>query len=378
MPLKNRDLLFVSTNGFWGGSETLWSEAAAVLAGKGHTVAFALRYSHPVIQMLKGKGAAYTDMRPPALPVRVLHKLKLKRLPFLQALQKEKPRLVVLSQGNNVDGKEYMTACRQRGIPYVTVTQLVTDMLLTFINDEVLDELRAGYAAARVNYFVSQANLEMHTGMVGEEPPNAKTIKNPFTVPEDVPQTFPPVVNGRYSIALVGRLQVYHKGHDLLLQVLQQQKWKDRPVTFHFYGDGPHRLLLERLVKKYGVGNAFFKGHVQNVADVWTTNHLLVLPSRMEGQALALVEAMWCYRPSVVTDVGGARQLVTEGDTGFVAALPTVEEIDAALERAWLVRDQWEAIGRRAGKKVREVYDRHPIASFVEEIETVLATTGAS
>ena len=34
-------------------------------------------------------------------------------------------------------------------------------------------------------------------------------------------------------------------------------------------------------------------------------NHLLVLPSRAEGTPIALVEAMICARPAVVTDVGG-------------------------------------------------------------------------
>ncbi|HZH66239.1 MAG TPA: glycosyltransferase, partial [Flavisolibacter sp.] len=148
-------------------------------------------------------------------------------------------------------------------------------------------------------------------------------------------------------------------------------KWKSRPVTFNFYGTGKHQLLTERLIKMYGVTNIVFKGHVQDIATVWTTNHLLVLPSRMEGQSLALIEAMWCYRGAVVTDVGGAIELIKNGETGFIAPFPTVNAIDAALEEAWALRNEWEVIGRRAGKKVREIYRDDPIASFTTEIEKV-------
>ena len=246
-------------------------------------------------------------------------------------------------------------------------------MLWTFIKDETINKLRAGYAGARVNYFVSRANLEMHKKMLGEAHPNSKIILNPFTVPVNVAEEYPLVSNGHYNVALVGRLETFHKGHDLLIQVLQQTKWKERPLTFNFYGTGPHLLLLERLVKMYDVSNVVFKGHVQGVADVWKTNQLLILPSRMEGQSLALIEAMWCYRGAVVTDVGGAGEVIRQGETGFIAALPTVNDLDATLEEAWALREQWESIGRRAGMKIREIYQHDPIVLFTQEIENLFS-----
>ena len=124
-------------------------------------------------------------------------------------------------------------------------------------------------------------------------------------------------------------------------------------------------------MKKYDITNVVFKGYVHDVAHIWKNNHLLLLPSRMEGQALALIEAMWCYRGVVITDVGGARELITDGETGFIAVNPAVGDIDNALEKAWSLRDQWEKIGRNAGRKIREIYQDDPIASFTQEIESV-------
>jgi glycosyltransferase involved in cell wall biosynthesis len=368
-----KPIVFVSSVSAWGGSEILWAETATALADKGYKITFAIRYKGPIIKKLTSRRASYIDLsQANALLQRALMKMKLKHHPFLQTVLKEKPQLVVINQGSNVDARSYMTICREHGIPYVTIAQLVTNLFWTVINDETINELRSGYANARSNYFVSRANLELHNTIIGDEHSNSKIILNPFTVPVDVMETYPPMIEGKYQIAQVGRLESYHKGQDLLFEVLKQRKWKERPATYNLYGSGPHKLLLERLIKRYGITNVVMKGFVNDAANIWKSNHLLVMPSRMEGQSLALIEAMWCYRPAVVTDVGGAREVVTEGETGFIAKSPTAEEIDFALEKAWSMRNEWEKLGKNAGTRIREIYQKHPITSFTEEIEQVL------
>jgi glycosyltransferase involved in cell wall biosynthesis len=207
--------------------------------------------------------------------------------------------------------------------------------------------------------------------MLGEEPTKSKIVLNPFAVRFDVSSEYPPVKEF-YNIAMVGRFEMLHKGHDILLEVLQQSKWQSRPVHFNLYGSGSHQQLFDRLLKRSGVSNVFLKGQTNNVAEIWETNHLLILPSRMEGQALVLIEAMWCYRGAVVTNVGGANELIIEGETGFMANYPTIEDVDKTLEKAWEMRDQWQQIGYDAGRKIREIYKEHPITTFAKELKSLL------
>jgi len=375
----SKTILFVSSNNTWGGSEILWSETAALLIQKGYRVYFGVKYQNAVIHSLTNKGASYINLNnttTPSIVQRVLRRIKVKEQPkevFLQNVLELKPHLVVLSQGNNVDGNYYMTICRQLAVPYVTITQLVTNILWVYINDIIIDELRKNYEHAVMNYFVSQANIDLHNLMLGDELPNSKVAYNSFTVPVDISFTYPVVQKGIYKIALVGRLETFHKGQDLLLEVLNQQKWRDRPIVFSFYGAGPHQLLLERLVKKYKIKNVIFQGHVTEVASIWQTNHLLILPSRMEGQSLALIEAMWCYRSAVVTDVGGAKELLTEDENGFIADFATFNDLDKALEKAWQARDRWEVMGQNAGNKIRELYKEQPVESFSNELIKIVA-----
>ncbi|HVG17348.1 MAG TPA: glycosyltransferase family 4 protein [Chitinophagaceae bacterium] len=369
-----KSILFVSSTRTWAGSEVLWSETAAALADKGYNVKFAVRYTHPVIQKLQSKGAVYIDTSKadfPSFGDKVLRKLKLKEHPFAKGLAKHKPQLVFINLSNNIQGEYYLTACRQYGVPYVTLIHLVPENLWPFYEDDYIDGLRTSYARSQANYFVSRANLDQHHIMIGDEHPNAKVVSNPFTVRADLPDKYPAVTDGQYNIAMVGRLETFHKGHDLLLQVLKQPKWKNRPVTLNIYGAGPHQKLLERLIAKFDLTNVFLKGHVQNVSDIWRTNHLLVMPSRMEGQALVLIEAMWCYRTAVLTDVGGARELIADGETGFIADYPSVTAIDHALEKAWSLREQWEEMGRAAGRTIREIYQTDPVELFTEEVKKI-------
>lgn len=367
-----RSILFVSTVNSWAGSEIMWTEIAASLAEKGYDITFAIRYKNPVIQKLVVKGGTYIDLsRIESVQERVLRKLNLKKHPFIKVLKNKKPPLVFINVGNNVHGNYYLTSCSRAGIPYVTMTHLIPILLWAFINDEEINEIRKNYQQSQQNYFVSRANLRQHNIMLGDEHPNSKIVLNPFTVPQQVTDEYPPVIDGHYQIAMVGRLETFHKGHDLLLQVISQAKWKDRPVTFNIFGTGPHLKLLERLLKKYEITNVVFKGYEQEVINIWKNNHLLIMPSRMEGQSLALIEAMWCFRGAVVTDVGGAKELITDGVTGFVADYPAISDVDNALEKAWHLRDKWEAIGRNAGRKIREIYQEDPVENFTKEIQSV-------
>jgi glycosyltransferase involved in cell wall biosynthesis len=369
--MKDKVIFFVSTVREWGGSEVLWAETASSMLDNGYKVIFATRYTASIVSKLKGRGATHVNIGASGIIDRVLQKIKLRRHPFLKALGLERPKLVVISTGSNTDARIYMNLCGQGNTPYLSIVHLVTNILWPFLDDKTIDELRLGYAKARINYFVSKANLELHNLMIGDQQPNCRALVNPFPVPKEVPENYPPLINGNYQVALVGRIEMFHKGHDILIQVLNQPKWKERAIVFNLYGSGPHVELLQRLLLANEIKNVVLKGYVQGIAEVWKNNHLLILPSRMEGQSLALLEAMWCKRAALVTNVGGASELIIDGETGFMSAFPTVLHVDQTLEKAWSMREQWEQLGQNAGRKIREVYNDHSVEDFASDMKLV-------
>jgi len=91
-----------------------------------------------------------------------------------------------------------------------------------------------------------------------------------------------------------------------------------------------------------------------------------VLSSRSEGLPLALVEAMLCGRPAIVTNAGGSAEIVEDNINGFIAHAPTTEAFDEALERAWARRSEWEQIGKGAAESIRKIVPFDPAAQFAK------------
>jgi glycosyltransferase involved in cell wall biosynthesis len=170
----------------------------------------------------------------------------------------------------------------------------------------------------------------------------------------------------------VARYDPSAKGQDLLFEVLAAEPWRSRPVTLSLFGAGPMERSMRRLVTRHGLDDKVtFRGHVSDIRGIWSGHHALVLPSRYEGLPLALVEAMICGRPSVVTDVAGNAELLEEGVTGFIAAAATVRHLAEALERAWARRADWREIGRAARDAVRRQVPEDPALVFARRLVEV-------
>jgi glycosyltransferase involved in cell wall biosynthesis len=141
-----------------------------------------------------------------------------------------------------------------------------------------------------------------------------------------------------------------------------------------FYGSDQGQLQqLQDLISLNGLEDRLvFAGFVNDVHQIWERNHALLLPSRYEGAALVVIEAMLCNRMGIVTDTGRNRELIDDGETGFVADGPIVKLIDDALERAWTKRSQWRAMGQLAGQRIRNRYPRDPIRQFTDRLLNLL------
>ena len=86
---------------------------------------------------------------------------------------------------------------------------------------------------------------------------------------------------GALHVACVGRLDPNTKGQDILLEALASPIWRNCRWHLSLYGEGPKRNSLERLTVRLGLSNCVtFAGHAANIEEVWSTNHVLVLPSR--------------------------------------------------------------------------------------------------
>jgi len=88
---------------------------------------------------------------------------------------------------------------------------------------------------------------------------------------------------------------------------------------------------------------------------------------------LALIESMSCGRPALVTRAGGNAELVQDGSNGFVSPGMHPEIIGETLERAWVVRDQWQQMGQRAFADADKLVPKDWAAQMLGLIEKAAA-----
>jgi glycosyltransferase involved in cell wall biosynthesis len=138
------------------------------------------------------------------------------------------------------------------------------------------------------------------------------------------------------------------------------------------------RADLFRLIRCFGLSDRVRFAGFASVEEIWASNHLLVLPSRIEGLPLAIVEAMLLGRPVVATNVGGNSEVVEDGVTGFLAGAPTVSDVAELLERFWARRADARGIGEAGAKRIRSLLSPDPVRIFTNKIKEILRSTGGT
>jgi glycosyltransferase involved in cell wall biosynthesis len=362
---------FVSTmDGWqWGGSEELWSQSATQLKREGHDVQASV--AHWPIRSEKVNALVQLGIDVEVRggqPRNIWRKLNPNFRRGFDRLKNFNPDLVVISQGYNAGGFDWARTCIDAGIPYVLIIQCNYENW--WFPDELLNDAVTSYINARKVCCVSHGNLNLLRFQIGESLPNAEVVWNPYSVSPEHASSWPTTLDDVLQLACVARLEPTAKGQDLLLRVISRREWRERPVHLNFYGTGFYEKSLLRVAEMLQAKNVSFHGHVNDVEAIWAKNHILVLPSRYEGLPLALVEAMWCGRPAIVTDVGGNAELCVNGETGFIASAATEAGLNDAMERAWERRDKWQNLGRAARERVEALVPKNPIEVFCEKLKS--------
>jgi glycosyltransferase involved in cell wall biosynthesis len=374
--MKTKRIAFISTiaAGNWGGSEELWSQAAARLKLNGHEVFVNVKYAGHASQKLKAIQTMGCQIEMRAFR-NVLHRSVMRLFPGQFAPVDQNPRrfewldrihpdLVVLSEASPFTLTAWMKACADRSIPYVALIHGVSET--SWPSGDVTGYVQ-NYENAVATCFVSRAARSWVEKQLAHEISTACVVFNPFNASFDTTPTWPQEKD-EVRIACVGSLNLRMKGQDMLLDILARDKWRHRPVKLSLFGDGPDKELLHRMKNKHQLENVEFPGYVSDIATMWSNHHALVMSSRSEGLPMSLVEAMLCHRMAIVTNVAGCAEFIVDGVNGFVAPAPAVQLIEETMERAWNARFRWREMGEAAGRHIRKVVPADPAARFAEQL----------
>jgi glycosyltransferase involved in cell wall biosynthesis len=372
-----RKIAFIAANEYvpWGGSELLWSLAAEELARSGSEVRVSVKdwgKAIPQIERLRSAGCQIYYRRPPSFISRQVRKMFPLRDYWSVHIRSvgKGMNLIAISQGNNINDFQWMRAAKSNGYKYAVIAQAASEY--SWPSDDWAESLAELYESACAAYFVSKANLALSRRQFVTPLYNGRVVRNPFNVRYDARPAWPGDPSKGLFLACVGRLDTAQKGQDLLIEVLSLSHWRSRDVHVTLVGSGVNERRLRLLVDNRKLSSIDFAGFVNDIEELWSRHHALVLPSRFEGMPLALVEAMLCGRPCIVTDVGGNRELIRDGVNGFLAKAPTVELLDEVMNRAWNSRSHLMDMGNAAATDIRQLVSKDPGGDFVRELLTLV------
>src|SRR5437868_6921555 len=133
-------------------------------------------------------------------------------------------------------------------------------------------------------------------------------------------------------VTIVANLRNPVKDHPMFLRAAARVRATVPDAAFVIAGEGELMPGLRELAAELGIaGDVHFIGRCDDVAMLLHASNAGVLSSKAEGFANAILEYMAAGLPVVATDVGGVREAVVEGETGYVVASGDDEQMAQRL-----------------------------------------------
>jgi glycosyltransferase involved in cell wall biosynthesis len=124
------------------------------------------------------------------------------------------------------------------------------------------------------------------------------------------------------------------KGHEFVVRAARQVLDRHPSARFLLVGDGILRESIERSLNELGIRERFtFTGLVPpaQIPELVHAMDIVVHASQWEGLARVLPQGLIAGKPVVSYDVGGAREVVIPGETGYLLPCDSVDGLAAAL-----------------------------------------------
>jgi glycosyltransferase involved in cell wall biosynthesis len=173
----------------------------------------------------------------------------------------------------------------------------------------------------------------------------------------------------RFTWLTVGRLMPV-KRHTDLLAAVRIVREEDPDCRMLIAGKGDlHSALAEEIRDTGLTRNVSLLGLRRDVPALMQAADAFVMSSAWEGLPMVLLEASASSLPSVVTDVGGSRDVIIDGKTGLLSPAQDPVSLAAAMLRVMaLPIHERRAMGAQARQRVTETFDMERVADSWETL----------
>jgi glycosyltransferase involved in cell wall biosynthesis len=191
-----------------------------------------------------------------------------------------------------------------------------------------------------------------------------------------------------------------HKGHHLMAAAMRLLLDRRRDIRIVCVGNvvvPAHVRTLRARLAREGLGrHMLLPGYAAHVEELFAMADAFLLPSFIEGWSIAMNEAMAFGKPLILTDTGGAAEVIEDEDIGIIVPneygetnaldselldrlaydcrdFASATQLAAAMERFADNRARWAAAGARGAEKLARRYDLADVARRHEAVMLAVA-----
>lgn len=169
----------------------------------------------------------------------------------------------------------------------------------------------------------------------------------------------------KFVILSVGELND-NKNHQVVLHALSM--CNNKKLVYLICGEGPLKTELENLSKKLMIENQVkLLGYRTDILEIMKISNVFVHPSKREGLPVALMEAMACGLPVIVSGARGNTDLVKNNINGFVCNVDKIGEYVESLNKSLENTELLNELSKNNSKKI-QAFDLHIIQKEMRTI----------
>jgi len=171
----------------------------------------------------------------------------------------------------------------------------------------------------------------------------------------------------KVMVAFLGRFSP-EKGPDLFVQIVQ--RLSSRPdLSFLMIGDGPERGAILSLITRYRLEDRLLSpGFVDDVEPYLRESDIVVVPSRLDGMPLTVLEAQAREKVVVASRVGSLPRMIHHEESGFLCEPGNIDDFCACISRLADDPDLRRRIGKAARRSAAEKHSETQMFAQYQEI----------
>jgi L-malate glycosyltransferase len=139
-------------------------------------------------------------------------------------------------------------------------------------------------------------------------------------------------------------------------------------------GDGPELNLARELAIKLGLNEkVIFLGRQDNIIPILNISDLFLLPSKSESFGLAALEALSCEVPVIGTNIGGLKEVITDGFCGYTYDPDDIRSMSDAAIKILSDKDLYKKFARNARKRALDFDCKVIIPQYLDYYKEIIS-----